>query len=139
MERTLCIIKPDAIKKKVQGKIIQMILDSGFEIKGIKYLTMTKLQAQKFYEIHKEKPFYSELVEFMSSGPCIPIALEKNNAVTDFRNLIGSTDPKEAENGTIRKLFAENKSYNAVHGSDSVENGINEIYFFFSESEIQNN
>lgn len=139
MERTLCIIKPDAVKKKVQGKIIQMILDSGFEIKGIKYLTMTKLQAQKFYEIHKEKPFYSELVEFMSSGPCIPIALEKNNAVTDFRNLIGSTDPKEAENGTIRKLFAENKSYNAVHGSDSVENGINEIYFFFSESEIQNN
>ena len=139
MERTLCIIKPDAIKKKVQGKIIQMILDSGFEIKGIKYLTMTKLQAQKFYEIHKEKPFYSELVEFMSSGPCIPIALEKNNAVTDYRNLIGSTDPEEAENGTIRKLFAENKSYNAVHGSDSVENGINEIYFFFSESEIQNN
>lgn len=139
MERTLCIIKPDAVKKKVQGKIIQMILDSGFEIKGIKYLTMTKLQAQKFYEIHKEKPFYSELVEFMSSGPCIPIALEKNNAVTDYRNLIGSTDPEEAENGTIRKLFAENKSYNAVHGSDSVENGINEIYFFFSESEIQNN
>ena len=139
MERTLCIIKPDAVKKKVQGQIIQMILDSGFEIKGIKYLTMTKLQAQKFYEIHKEKPFYSELVEFMSSGPCIPIALEKNNAVTDYRNLIGSTDPKEAENGTIRKLFAENKSFNAVHGSDSVENGINEIYFFFSESEIQNN
>jgi len=139
MERTLCIIKPDAIKKKVQGKIIQMILDSGFEIKGIKYLTMTKLQAQKFYEIHKEKPFYSELVEFMSSGPCIPIALEKNNAVTDYRNLIGSTDPEEAENGTIRKLFAENKSFNAVHGSDSVENGINEIHFFFSECELQNN
>jgi nucleoside-diphosphate kinase len=136
MERTLCIIKPDAVKKKVQGKIIQMILDAGFEIKGIKFLTLTKAQAQKFYEIHRERPFYNELVEFMTSGPCIPVALEKDNAVNDYRTLIGSTDPAEAADGTVRKLFAQNKSFNAVHGSDSVQNGINEVYFFFPESEL---
>ncbi len=136
MERTLCIIKPDAVKKKVQGKIIQMILDAGFEIKGIKFLTLTKSQAQKFYEIHRERPFYNELVEFMTSGPCIPVALEKDNAVNDYRTLIGSTDPAEAAEGTVRKLFAQNKSFNAVHGSDSVQNGINEVYFFFPESEL---
>jgi nucleoside-diphosphate kinase len=136
MERTLCIIKPDAVKKKVQGKILQMILDAGFEIKGIKYITLTKSQAQKFYEIHRGKPFYEDLVEYMTSGPCIPVALEKENAVNDYRALIGSTDPAEAAEGTVRKLFAESKSYNAVHGSDSVENGINEVNFFFAEYEL---
>jgi len=136
MERTLCIIKPDAVKKKVQGKILQMIQDAGFEIKGIKYITLTKSQAQKFYEIHKGKPFYEDLVEYMTSGPCIPVALEKENAVNDYRTLIGSTDPAEAAEGTVRKLFAESKSYNAVHGSDSVENGINEVHFFFAEYEL---
>ena len=136
MERTLCIIKPDAVKKKVQGKILQMILDAGFEIKGIKYITLTKSQAQKFYEIHKGKPFYEDLVEYMTSGPCIPVALEKENAVNDYRTLIGRTDPAEAAEGTVRKLFAESKSYNAVHGSDSVENGINEVHFFFAEYEL---
>lgn len=136
MERTLCIIKPDAVKKKVQGKILQMILDTGFEIKGIKYITLTKSQAQKFYEIHKGKPFYENLVEYMTSGPCIPVALEKENAVNDYRTLIGSTDPAEAAEGTVRKLFAESKSYNAVHGSDSVQNGINEVHFFFAENEL---
>ena len=131
MEKTLCIIKPDAVKKKVQGSIIQMILDNGFDITDMQQMDLTKEQAQKFYEVHKERPFYGELVDFMTSGPCIPIALAKDNAVADWRKLIGATDPAEAEEGTIRKLFADSKSENAVHGSDSVENGEIETKFFF--------
>lgn len=136
MERTLCIIKPDAVKKKVQGSIIQMILDAGFTIRGMKLIQMTKEQAQKFYEVHKERPFYGELVSFMTSGPVIPIALEKENAVADYRSLIGATDPAEAEEGTIRKKFAGSKAENAVHGSDSVENGRIEVEFFFPGKEF---
>ncbi len=136
MERTLCIIKPDAVKKKVQGSIIQMILDAGFTIRGMKLIQMTKEQAQKFYEVHKERPFYGELVSFMTSGPVIPIALEKENAVADYRSLIGATDPAEAEEGTIRKKFAGSKAENAVHGSDSVENGRIEVEFFFPDKEL---
>ncbi len=136
MERTLCIIKPDAVKKKVQGSIIQMILDAGFAIRGMKLIQMSKEQAQKFYEVHKERPFYGELVSFMTSGPVIPIALEKENAVIDYRNLIGATDPAEAAEGTIRKKFAGSKAENAVHGSDSVENGRIEVEFFFPEKEL---
>jgi len=136
MERTLCIIKPDAIKKKVQGNIIQKILDAGFEIRGMKLLRLTERQAMKFYEVHRDKPFYRPLVVFMSSGHCLPIALEKENAIADFRKLIGATDPSEAEEGTIRKLFADNKSENAVHGSDSKDNGIKETVFFFPETEL---
>jgi nucleoside-diphosphate kinase len=131
MEKTLCIIKPDAVKKKVQGSIIQMILDNGFNILGMEQMNLTKEQAQKFYEVHKERPFYGELVDFMTSGACIPIALEKDNAVADWRKLIGATDPAEAEEGTIRKLFANSKAENAAHGSDSVENGEIEVKFFF--------
>jgi nucleoside-diphosphate kinase len=136
MERTLCIIKPDAVKKKVQGYIIQRILDAGFNILGMRMISLTKQQTRKFYEVHKERPFYDSLVEFMTSGPCIPIALEKENAVSDYRKLIGATDPADAEAGTIRKLYAESKSDNAVHGSDSIENGKLEVSFFFSESDI---
>ena len=136
MERTLCIIKPDAVKKKVQGNIIQIILDNGFKILGMKQVHLKKEQAQKFYEVHKERPFYGELVDFMISGPCIPIALEKENAVTGWRELIGATDPAEAAEGTIRKQFADSKSENAVHGSDSVENGKIEVGFFFAESDL---
>ena len=131
MEKTLCIIKPDAVKKKVQGSIIQMILDNGFNILGMEQMNLSKEQAQKFYEVHKERPFYGELVDFMTSGACIPIALEKDNAVADWRKLIGATDPAEAEEGTIRKLFADSKAENAAHGSDSVENGEREVKFFF--------
>ena len=131
MEKTFCIIKLDAVKKKVQGSIIQMILDNGFDITDMQQMDLTKEQAQKFYEVHKERPFYGELVDFMTSGPCIPIALAKDNAVADWRKLIGATDPAEAEDGTIRKLFADSKSENAVHGSDSVENGEIETKFFF--------
>lgn len=136
MERTLCIIKPDAVKKRVQGGIIQMILDAGFKMRGMKLIHMTKEQAQKFYEVHKERPFYGELVEFMTSGPVIPIALEKDNAVADYRTLIGATDPAEAAEGTVRKRFAGSKAENAVHGSDSVENGKVEVEFFFPETEL---
>ena len=93
MERTLCIIKPDAVRKKVQGHIIQKLLDNGFGIKGMKLIHLTKSQAQEFYAVHKERPFYNDLVEFMTSGPCIPIALFKNNAIADYRKLIGATDP----------------------------------------------
>jgi len=135
-ERTLCIIKPDAVKKNVQGNIIQKLSDAGFKILGMKMLNLSEASAGKFYEVHKERPFYGELVSFMTSGPVIPIALEKSNAVKDYRTLIGATDPAEAAEGTIRKLFADSKSENAVHGSDSVENGRIEVAFFFAESDL---
>lgn len=135
-QRTLCIIKPDAVKKNVSGSILQMILDSGFSVKGMKLVQLSEAQAGKFYEVHKERPFYKDLVSFMTSGPVIPIALEKENAVLAWRTLIGATDPAEAEEGTIRKKFAASKGENAVHGSDSEENGKLEIAFFFPESEL---
>lgn len=136
MQKTLCIIKPDAVKKNVQGSIIQMILDNGFKISAMKLVQLSEEQAKKFYEVHKERPFYSELVNFMISGPVITIALEKENAVAEWRKLIGATDPAEAEAGTIRKLFANSKSENAVHGSDSEENGVIETNFFFKPEEF---
>jgi nucleoside-diphosphate kinase len=136
MERTLCIIKPDAVRKKVQGHIIQKILDAGFQILGMKMRHLTEAQAKEFYAVHKERPFYKDLVEFMTSGPVVTIALQKENAIADYRKLIGATDPAKAEEGTVRKLYANNVQENAVHGSDSVENGKIEIGFFFSEAEI---
>lgn len=136
-ERTLCIIKPDAIKKNIQGSIIQKISDTGFNILGMKMIQLSERVAGKFYEVHKERPFYGELVSFMISGPVVVIALEKENAVQDYRKLIGATNPAEAEEGTIRKLFAASKSENAVHGSDSVDNGKIEVAFFFAESELK--
>lgn len=136
MQKTLCIIKPDAVKKNVQGSIIQKISDAGFKILGMKMISLSKKMAQKFYEVHKERPFYGELVSFMISGPVVVIALEKENAVADYRALIGATDPAEAAEGTIRKLFADSKSENAVHGSDSEENGKIEVSFFFAGSEL---
>ena len=134
--KTLAIIKPDAVNDSHIGEIISLICKDGFKIKALKMVKLTEDAAKAFYKIHKEKPFYTELVEYMTSGPCVPIALEKENAVEDYRKLIGATDPNEAEDGTIRKLYAESKSYNAVHGSDSVENGIIEVSFFFEESEL---
>lgn len=136
MERTLCIIKPDAVKKNVQGYIIQKILDAGFKILGLKMLRLSVDQAKAFYAVHKEKSFYKDLVEFMTSGPVITIALQKENAIADYRKLIGATDPAKADEGTVRKLYASNVQENAVHGSDSVENGKIEVAFFFSEAEI---
>jgi nucleoside-diphosphate kinase len=136
MERTLCIIKPDAVKKRVQGHIIQKILDTGFHILGMKMLHLTEVQAKAFYAVHKERPFYNDLVEFMTSGTVVTIALQKENAIADYRKLIGATDPAKADEGTVRKLYATNVQENAVHGSDSVENGKIEVAFFFSEAEI---
>ncbi len=136
MERTLCIIKPDAVKKNVQGHIIQKILDAGFKILGMKMLRLSEAQAKAFYAVHKDKPFYKDLVEFMTSGLVITIALQKENAIADYRKLIGDTDPAKADEGTVRKLYATNVQENAVHGSDSVENGKIEVAFFFSEAEM---
>jgi nucleoside-diphosphate kinase len=118
------------------GKIIDLIIQSGFTIKAMKYTRLTEDQAKKFYEVHAERPFYGELVEYMTSGPIVAAILEKSNAVADFRALIGATDPAEAMDGTIRKLYAESKARNAVHGSDSDENAEIEGAFHFSASEI---
>lgn len=136
IERTLAILKPDCVRKKLIGTVIEQIEKAGFVILAMKKVRLTKETAGAFYAVHKGKPFYEGLVEFMSSGPCVPIALEKENAVEDFRTLIGATDPKDAEPGTIRKLYADNKGENIVHGSDSVENGAIEISFFFSTKEL---
>lgn len=136
VERTLAILKPDCVKKNLQGEVIARIQKSGFKILGLKMIRLTKETAGAFYAVHKGRPFYDGLVEFMSSGPCVPIALEKENAVADFRTLIGATDPKDAAAGTIRKLYADNKGENIVHGSDSPENGMIEVAFFFSGSEL---
>jgi nucleoside-diphosphate kinase len=136
MERTLCIIKPDAVRKNVSGEIIAMIAGAGFKILGIKMIQLSTRDAERFYEVHKERPFYGSLVEFMAGGPVVVVALEKENAVVDYRKLIGATDPAEAEEGTVRKRFASSKGENAVHGSDSVENGRQEIAFFFAEREL---
>ena len=137
--RTLAILKPDAVRKKYIGQIITIITEAGFKIKAMKMIHMSKSSAEGFYEVHKERPFYGDLVEYMTSGPCIPIALEKDNAVADFRKLIGATDPAEAEEGTIRKLYAVDKAENAVHGSDSDENAAKEILHFFSRNELLDN
>ena len=136
IERTLAILKPDCVRKKLTGEVIARIEKAGFKILAMKKVRLTKVTAGGFYTVHRGKPFYEGLVEFMSSGPCVPIALEKENVVEDFRKLIGATDPKDAAPGTIRKLFADNKGENIVHGSDSAENGKIEISYFFSEEEI---
>ncbi len=134
--RTLAIIKPDAVKKNVIGQIIAKITEAGFKVKALRQVQLSRASAEAFYEVHKERPFYGELVDFMCSGPVVPIALEKANAVADFRKLIGATDPAQADEGTIRKLFASSKAENAIHGSDSDENAANEIAHFFSKNEM---
>lgn len=134
--RTFTMIKPDAVESNNIGNITQMISDAGFTIKAMKLTQLTKDQAKEFYEVHKERPFYGELVEYMTSGPIVAAVLEKDNAVADFRILIGSTDPAEAEDGTIRKKYAETKGRNAVHGSDSDENAQIESNFHFNKNEL---
>lgn len=137
--KTFAMIKPDAVKKNLIGQIVTKFTEAGFKIKAMKMTRLTKESAQGFYEVHKERPFYNELVEFMISGPVVALALEKENAVAEYRKLIGATDPAEAEEGTIRKLYADSKSENAVHGSDSDENAAIEIAHFFSRHELLNN
>ena len=130
------MLKPDAIENGNMGKIIDMIIGAGFDIKAMKYTVLTEAQAKEFYAVHAERPFYGELVEYMTSGPIVAAILEKDNAVADFRALIGATDPAEAADGTIRKAYAESKGRNAVHGSDSDENAEIEGRFHFAANEI---
>jgi len=132
---TFTMLKPDAVKNNYTGKILDQILQAGFNLKAMKYIWLTPAQAGSFYEIHKERPFYNDLVAFMSSGPIVAAVLEKSNAVEDFRKLIGATDPQKAEPGTIRNLYAKSIDANAVHGSDSDENAQIEAGFFFSNFE----
>lgn len=129
---TFTMIKPDATAKGNTGAILNDIILGGFKIKAMKWIQLSKEQAGAFYEVHKERPFYGELVEFMSSGPIVAAVLEKENAVADFRKLIGATNPAQAEEGTIRKKYASSVGENAVHGSDSDENAAIEAAFFFS-------
>ena len=137
--KTLAIIKPDAVQKGYTGEIITMIIKAGFKIKAMKMTHLTKSSSEGFYAIHRERPFFNDLVAYMTSGPCIPIALERDNAVEEYRKLIGATDPKKAVEGTVRKLFAVDIQLNAVHGSDSDENAEKEIAHFFSKDELLNN
>lgn len=134
-KRTFTMIKPSAVSAGYSGKILDMMIQGGFKVVALKMHHLSTKQAQLFYEIHKERPFYNELVDFMSSGPVIAAILEKENAVEAFRNFIGATDPAKAEEGTIRKLFGKSVGENAVHGSDSDDNALREGLFFFSELE----
>ena len=138
-DRTFAIIKPDAVSNGHTGSIYNRIQKFNFNIIGAKLLQMTQEQAEGFYGVHKERPFFKDLIKFMTSGPCMVLALEKENAVQSWRTAIGSTNPEEAEEGTIRKDFATNVQENAVHGSDSNENAQKEIAFFFLDSELLSN
>ncbi len=133
--RTFTMLKPDAVADSNSGAIIKLIEEAGFKIIALKKTLLTPELAGKFYEVHAERPFYGELCQYMSSGPIVPMILEKENAVADFRKLIGATDPSKADEGTIRKLFAKSMSANAIHGSDSDENAAIEGAFFFSTVE----
>ena len=134
--KTLAILKPDCVKKNLIGKVITQIQSAGFKVSALKVVKLTDDSAKGFYEIHKERPFFNDLIAYMTSGPCVPIALEKENAVEDFRKLIGATDPTKAAEGTIRKLYADSIQENIVHGSDSDENAAKEILHFFSRKEL---
>jgi nucleoside-diphosphate kinase len=133
---TFGIVKPDAVKAGHTGAIIQRILDDGFKIRGLKLIHMTRAQAEGFYAVHRERPFFSGLTEFMSSGPCVVLALEKESAVKSWRDMMGATDPAKGDAGTLRKEFGGSVGENAVHGSDSDENAAIEISYFFSRLEL---
>lgn len=135
MSLTLAIIKPDAVGSGKAGKILAHLEQGGFSVRALRMVRLTDEQAGEFYAVHSERPFYGELVEFMTSGPCIPLVLEADDAVPALREAIGATDPAEAAEGTVRKLFAESKGRNAIHASDSDENAAREIAFFFAESD----
>ncbi len=134
--RTLTIIKPDAFEAGKAGRILGLLEEKGFRIVAARVMRLTSEQAKSFYEVHRERPFYASLVTFMTSGRCMPVVLEREDAVASLRQAIGATDPAEAEEGTVRKLYAESKERNAIHASDSDENAQRESLFFFSESEL---
>ncbi len=133
---TLGIVKPDAVASGKTGKIVAHLQDAGFGLRAARLVRLTREQAGAFYAVHRERPFYADLVSFMTSGPCLPMALERTDAVATLRTVIGATDPAEAAAGTIRKLYAESKGRNAIHASDSDENAAREVAFFFPESEL---
>ncbi len=136
MQTTLAILKPDTVAAGNAGKVLAHLEQEGFTIRGLKVLRLTETQAKAFYEVHKERPFYGSLVEFMTSGPVIPVALEREDAVTHLRKVMGATDVSKAEEGTIRKLYGTSIERNAIHGSDSPENAVIEQSFFFSRAEL---
>ncbi len=136
MSRTLAIIKPDATGSGKAGKVLAHLEGAGFTVRALRMTRLTRAQAEEFYAVHRERPFYGELVEFMTSGPCVPMVLEADDAVARLRDAIGATDPAEAAEGTVRKLYAESKGRNAIHASDSDDNAAREIGFFFSDSEL---
>ncbi len=133
---TLGIVKPDAVATGKTGAIVAHLQKAGFTLRAAQLVRLTAAQAAAFYAVHAGRPFYSELVDFMISGPCLPMALEREDAVAQMRNVIGATDPADAAPGTIRKLFAESKGRNAIHASDSAENAVREVGFFFTEAEL---
>ena len=133
---TLGIVKPDAVAGGKAGRIVAHLEQAGFVLRATRLARLSGAEAGAFYEVHRERPFYRDLVQFMTSGPCLPMALERDDAVAHLRNVIGATDPAEAAEGTIRKLYAESKGRNAIHASDSRENAEREVRFFFSEGEL---
>jgi nucleoside-diphosphate kinase len=137
LERTLCIIKPDAVEKKKAGAVLAHLEDKGFSVVALKKIHMSQEVAEGFYAVHKARPFFGELVDFMRRSPVVVAVLEKDNAMADYRTAMGATDPAKAEAGTLRKLFGTNVGENAVHGSDSLENAKNEIAYFFAASEVR--
>ncbi len=138
-KQTLAILKPDCVQKQLIGKVIDHLLNAGFRIVAMKMTHLSRENAGEFYAVHKERPFYPDLLDFMTESEVVPMILEKENAVADLREAIGATDPAEAEEGTVRKLYAENKQNNIIHASDSEENAKIEIAFFFSQKEIIDN
>ncbi len=135
-ERTLCIIKPDAVEKRKAGAILQHLLDEGFQVLGLRQLQLSLREAEGFYAVHRERPFFKDLCTFMTRSPVVVVALERDNAVLHLRGVIGATDPAKAEANTIRKLYGGSIGENAVHGSDSAENGLAECAFYFRASEL---
>ena len=133
---TLAIVKPDAVVSGKAGKVLAHLEQAGFKIRAAKMVRLARPQAEAFYAVHRERPFFGPLVTFMTSGPCIPMALERDDAVAHLRTVIGATDPREAAPGTVRALYAESKERNAIHASDSEENGRREVAFFFAEADL---
>lgn len=136
MSLTLTIVKPDAVARGLTGRILAHLEEKGFRIRALRMMHLTEAQAREFYAVHRERPFYNSLVSFMTSGPCVPAILERNNAVAALREAIGATDPAEAAPGTVRALFAESKERNAIHASDSDENALREAAFFFATADV---
>jgi nucleoside-diphosphate kinase len=137
MMQTLAILKPDAFESQVSGRIMSHLENAGFQIRAARLVRLTEAEAKAFYEVHRQRPFYDPLVAYMTSGPCMPLVLAREDAVAHLRKVIGATDPTEAEEGTVRRLYAESKERNVIHASDSQENAASEITFFFSRAELE--